>query len=481
MPSVRRPPPEPAPRQVVDQCQCPGRVAHLREHGRRLGLVQVVQEQRAGDDVVPDRDRLGQQVELEERHVGLLPGGGLPGVLDRQRAEVAAGHLQGDALAAGRAATAGPARRRHRWRCPARGPGACRRRRRRSRHRSRIGGQRMSELAEMRLMRAMASSAWWCAPASTSGRSMISGLQVPLAEARRGHADGLRAGWRRGAGPGTTGRHGQTIAAGQARSNRPLGSAGTDRRPLFRPGRAIGSRDDSGPRSVTKRRGPVESILPVLAGRACRRGRFCRPGRPVPPGPRSKRTDDPLRPEEPDVPPLARRRLTARLPRRPARRHRPGHPTPVDGPAQPARRRLGGRVPGGHRVRRPVPAGGHVHPGARRGLLHRQPRAADPGVQLRPASRPPGGHADRPEDHWWGRGNYECLFDLTGAAITSTYGHFFAGPSFYVRANWLEPGCPVVPYIQLGTGAVLHRRPRGPVAARHRAGDRVLPAPRGGG
>jgi len=59
-----------------------------------------------------------------------------------------------------------------------------------------------------------------------------------------------------------------------------------------------------------------------------------------------------------------------------------------------------------------------------------------------------------PEDHWWGHGNYECLFDVTGAAITSTYGHYFAGPSFYLRANWVTPDSCVVPYAQLGTGAV---------------------------
>jgi hypothetical protein len=59
-----------------------------------------------------------------------------------------------------------------------------------------------------------------------------------------------------------------------------------------------------------------------------------------------------------------------------------------------------------------------------------------------------------PEDHWWGHGNYECLFDTTGAAITSSYGNWFAGPSFYLRANWVTPGSCVVPYFQLGTGAV---------------------------
>jgi hypothetical protein len=59
-----------------------------------------------------------------------------------------------------------------------------------------------------------------------------------------------------------------------------------------------------------------------------------------------------------------------------------------------------------------------------------------------------------PEDHWWGRGNYECLFDMTGAIITSTYGHYFAGPSLFLRANWVDACCPVVPYIQAGTGVV---------------------------
>lgn len=59
-----------------------------------------------------------------------------------------------------------------------------------------------------------------------------------------------------------------------------------------------------------------------------------------------------------------------------------------------------------------------------------------------------------PEDHWWGHGNYECLLDLTAAAITSTFGHYFVGPSFYLRANWVTPGSQVVPYAQLGTGAV---------------------------
>jgi lipid A 3-O-deacylase len=61
-----------------------------------------------------------------------------------------------------------------------------------------------------------------------------------------------------------------------------------------------------------------------------------------------------------------------------------------------------------------------------------------------------------PTDHLWGYGNYECLFDITGAAITSNYGHWFAGPSFYLRFNWLPPGSCIVPYAQVGTGAVFN-------------------------
>ena len=59
-----------------------------------------------------------------------------------------------------------------------------------------------------------------------------------------------------------------------------------------------------------------------------------------------------------------------------------------------------------------------------------------------------------PEDHWWGHGNYECLFDVTGAAVTTRYGNWFAGSTFFARANWVEPGWSVVPYLQAGTGAV---------------------------
>jgi len=62
--------------------------------------------------------------------------------------------------------------------------------------------------------------------------------------------------------------------------------------------------------------------------------------------------------------------------------------------------------------------------------------------------------ATSPEDHWWGRGNYECLFDLTGAWVATNYGNWFAGPTFFARANWVQPDSSVVPYLQAGVGAV---------------------------
>jgi Lipid A 3-O-deacylase (PagL) len=60
-----------------------------------------------------------------------------------------------------------------------------------------------------------------------------------------------------------------------------------------------------------------------------------------------------------------------------------------------------------------------------------------------------------PDDYWWGRGNYECLCDLTGARATSGFGSWLAGPSLYLRFNWLEADVPVVPYVQVGAGGVL--------------------------
>lgn len=53
-------------------------------------------------------------------------------------------------------------------------------------------------------------------------------------------------------------------------------------------------------------------------------------------------------------------------------------------------------------------------------------------------------------------GNWEFLADVTGAAITSSYGSYFAGSSLYFRYNWANPESPLIPYCQGGAGAVLN-------------------------
>jgi hypothetical protein len=61
-----------------------------------------------------------------------------------------------------------------------------------------------------------------------------------------------------------------------------------------------------------------------------------------------------------------------------------------------------------------------------------------------------------PEEHWWGRGNYECLVDATAASITTSYGSYFTGLTFFGRMNWVEPGAEIVPYAQVGTGGIVN-------------------------
>ena len=51
-------------------------------------------------------------------------------------------------------------------------------------------------------------------------------------------------------------------------------------------------------------------------------------------------------------------------------------------------------------------------------------------------------------------GNWEFVLDVTGAAVTSSYGNWFAGSSALLRYNWADAGSPVVPYIQGGAGIV---------------------------
>ena len=53
-------------------------------------------------------------------------------------------------------------------------------------------------------------------------------------------------------------------------------------------------------------------------------------------------------------------------------------------------------------------------------------------------------------------GNWEFLADFTVSAVTSDYGHWFAGPSFFLRYNFVRPGPALVPYSQVGAGFVLN-------------------------
>src|SRR5438093_1123466 len=66
------------------------RLAHLAKHGDRLLFVEMVQEQRTGDDIVALGDRLIQKVKLKEGDIGAGTGGRLLRVLDGQRAYIAA-------------------------------------------------------------------------------------------------------------------------------------------------------------------------------------------------------------------------------------------------------------------------------------------------------------------------------------------------------------------------------------------------------
>jgi hypothetical protein len=63
---------------------------------------------------------------------------------------------------------------------------------------------------------------------------------------------------------------------------------------------------------------------------------------------------------------------------------------------------------------------------------------------------------DAPGDDTAWRGNWEFLADVTVSAITSDYGHWFAGPSLYLRYNYVQGESPIVPYSQVGAGFVLN-------------------------
>jgi hypothetical protein len=51
-------------------------------------------------------------------------------------------------------------------------------------------------------------------------------------------------------------------------------------------------------------------------------------------------------------------------------------------------------------------------------------------------------------------GNWEFVLDVTGAAITSSYGNWFAGSSAILRYNWADAGSAFVPYVQAGAGVI---------------------------
>jgi len=53
------------------------------------------------------------------------------------------------------------------------------------------------------------------------------------------------------------------------------------------------------------------------------------------------------------------------------------------------------------------------------------------------------------------RGNVEFLIDVTAAKITSNYGSAFAGPSFFLRYNFVQPDWTCVPYLQAGGGCII--------------------------
>jgi hypothetical protein len=61
-----------------------------------------------------------------------------------------------------------------------------------------------------------------------------------------------------------------------------------------------------------------------------------------------------------------------------------------------------------------------------------------------------------PSDERRWPGNWEFLADFTVSAVTSDYGHWFAGPSFYLRRNFVGPDATFVPYSQVGAGFILN-------------------------
>ena len=58
-------------------------------------------------------------------------------------------------------------------------------------------------------------------------------------------------------------------------------------------------------------------------------------------------------------------------------------------------------------------------------------------------------------DQTWARGNVEALLEAQYGPVIKEFGHYIVGPDLIFRYNFVQPECPVVPYIQGGAGFVI--------------------------
>ena len=61
---------------------------------------------------------------------------------------------------------------------------------------------------------------------------------------------------------------------------------------------------------------------------------------------------------------------------------------------------------------------------------------------------------DSPRHTGWLRGNNEFLLEVSGGPVTKGPGSYLAGGSLLWRYNFVQPAARLVPYIQLGAGAL---------------------------
>ena len=57
-------------------------------------------------------------------------------------------------------------------------------------------------------------------------------------------------------------------------------------------------------------------------------------------------------------------------------------------------------------------------------------------------------------DQTWARGNVEALLEAQYSPVIKEFGHYIVGPDLIFRYNFVQPECPLVPYIQGGAGFV---------------------------